>query len=171
MNIEIDTSDMFSDRDYKTEYDESKSAVITLTGDSAACSSNAVEIDGSTVTIKDEGTYIVSGSLEDGMLIVDADDSDKLQIVLDNASIHSETSAPIYVLEADKVFLTLAEGSSNVISNGGSFVAIDDNNIDGVLYSKQDLTLNGQGSLTITSPAGHGIVCKDDLVFTSGSYT
>lgn len=170
-NTQVDTSDMFSDRDYKTEYDESKSAVITLTGDSATCTSDAVEINGSTVTIKDEGTYIVSGSLDNGMIIVEADDSDKLQIVLDNASIHSENSAPIYILEADKVFITLAEGSANSLSNGGSFEAIDDNNIDGTLFSKQDLTLNGSGSLTITSPAGHGIVCKDDLVFTSGNYT
>ncbi len=170
-NTQIDTSDMFSNRDYKTEYDESKSTVITLTGASATCTSDAVEIDGSTITIKDEGTYIISGSLDDGMLVVDADDSDKLQLVLDNASIHSGTSAPIYVLEADKVFITLAEGSTNSLSNGGSFVAIDENNIDGVLYSKQDLTLNGTGSLTITSPAGHGIVCKDDLVLTGGSYT
>ncbi|MBQ7944544.1 MAG: carbohydrate-binding domain-containing protein [Lachnospiraceae bacterium] len=170
-NTQVDTSDMFSDRDYKTEYDESKSAVITLTGDSATCTSDAVEINGSTVTIKDEGTYMVSGSLDNGMLIVEADDSDKLQLVLDNASIHSESSAPIYILEADKVFITLAEGSTNSLSNGGSFEAIDDNNIDGTLFSKQDLTLNGSGSLTITSPAGHGIVCKDDLVFTSGTYT
>ncbi len=169
-NTQIDTSDMFSNRDYKAEYDESESAVITLTGDSASCSSDAVTIDGSTITIQDEGTYIISGSLDNGMIIVNADDSDKLQIVLNNASIHSDTSAPIYILEADKVFITLAEASENTLSNGGSFVAIDDNNIDGVLYSKQDLTLNGTGNLTISSPAGHGIVCKDDLVLTGGDY-
>ena len=167
--IQIDPSEMFSDRDFKTEYAES--AVITLAGDSASCSSDAVEINGSTVTIKDEGTYVVSGNLEDGMLIVDADDADKLQIVLQNASIHSETSAPLYIVEADKVFLTLAEGSVNTLSNGGSFVAIDDQNIDGAIYSKQDLTVNGSGSLTVTSPSGHGIVCKDDFVLTGGSCT
>lgn len=170
-NIQIDTSDMFSNRDYKTEYYESESAVITLTGDSASCSSDAVTIDGTTITIQDEGTYILSGSLDNGMIIVNADDSDKLQIVLNNASIHSDTSAPIYILEADKVFVTLAEGSENTLSNGGIFVAIDDNHIDGALYSKQDLTLNGTGNLSISSPAGHGIVCKDDLVLTSGNYS
>ena len=74
----VDTSDMFSDRDYRTEYDESKSAVIQLSGDTAACSSDAVQISGSTVTITDEGTYILRGTLEDGMIIVNADENDML---------------------------------------------------------------------------------------------
>ena len=76
----------------------------------------------------------------------------------------------MYILSADKVFVTLAENTENTLSNGGTFTAIDDNNIDAVLFSKQDLTLNGLGSLKITSPAGHGIVCKDDLVLTGGTY-
>ena len=52
-------------------------------------------------------------------------------------------------------------GAVNTLSNGGSFTAIDENTIDGALFSKQNLTLNGAGILTVTSPAGHGIVCKD----------
>lgn len=164
----VDTSDMFSDRDYRTEYDESKSAVIQLSGDTAACSSDAVQISGSTVTITDEGTYILRGTLEDGMIIVNADENDKLQLVLDGVSVTSAASAPLYILEADKVFLTLPEGTENVLSNGGSFEAIDNNNIDGAVFSKQDLTINGTGSLEVISPAGNGIVCKDDLVLTGG---
>ncbi|MBQ8559859.1 MAG: carbohydrate-binding domain-containing protein [Tyzzerella sp.] len=167
---EINVADMFTDRDYEVTYDESKSAIIQLNGDSAACDSDAVQISGTTVTIKDEGTYILRGTLDDGMVIVNADEKDKPQIVLDNVSINSETSAPIYILEADKVFITLAEGSTNTLSNSGTFTAIDDNNIDAAIFSKQDLTLNGNGSLTVSSPAGHGIVSKDDLVFTSGTY-
>ncbi|MBQ8802155.1 MAG: carbohydrate-binding domain-containing protein [Tyzzerella sp.] len=167
----VDVADMFSDRDYETDYDESKSAVIELNGKSASCDSDAVKIDGSTVTITDEGTYILRGTLDDGMIIVNAEDADKPQLVLDGASITSETSAPLYILEADKVFVTLAEGTENTLSNGGAFEAIDDNNIDGAVFSKQDLTFNGSGSLTVESPVGHGIVCKDDLVFTGGTYS
>lgn len=162
---------MFSDRDSKTTYDESASAYIQLNGNSATSSSDAVKISGSTVTITDEGTYVLAGTLDDGMIIVDSDDTDKTQLVLNGVTINSETSAPIYILESDKVFITLAEGSENTLSNGGSFVAIDENNIDAVIFSKADLTLNGSGSLVVNSPAGHGIVCKDDLVFTGGSYT
>ena len=172
-NVEFENpnSDMFTERDFKTDYDENKAVSIKLNGTSATASSNSVKISGSTVTITEEATYVVTGELDDGMLIVDAPDTAKLQLVLDGVKIKSETSAALYILEADKVFLTLAEGTKNTIENGGSFTAIDDNNIDSALFSKQDLTMNGTGSLTVTSPAGHGVVCKDDLVITGGSYT
>lgn len=164
-------ADMFTDRDYAADYDESSSVRIELNGSSAAASSDSVQISGSTVTITEEATYIISGTLDDGMIIVNAPDTAKLQLVLNGVEINSATSAALYILEADKVFVTLAAGTENILSNGGSFTAIDDNNIDGVIFSKQDLTLNGAGSLTVTSPAGHGIVCKDDLVITGGAYT
>jgi len=167
---EAGTSEMFSNLDFEVGYDESTSAIIQLAGDTAASSSNAVKISGSTVTITDEGTYILSGSLKDGMIIVNAGKTDKLQLVLNNASINSATSAPIYILQADKVLVTLAPNSVNTLSNGGTFTAIDENNIDAVIFSREDLTLNGSGSLTITSPAGHGIVSKDELTLTSGTY-
>ena len=171
--VDVDFSqtggDMFTERDSKSEYDVSKAVTIQLNGTSATASSDSVQINGSTVIIKEEATYVISGSLN-GMLVVDAPDTAKLQLVLNGVDIASESSSALYILEADKVFVTLADGTSNALTNGGSFVAIDDNNIDGVLFSKQDLTLNGSGSLTVTSPAGHGIVCKDDLVVTSGTY-
>lgn len=162
--------DMFTERDGKTDYDESEAITINLNGTTATSNSDSVAISGSKITITQEATYVVTGELTDGMLIVDAPDTAKLQIVLKGANITSKTSAALYILGADKVFVTLAGGTSNMLVNGGSFTAIDDNNIDGALFSKQDLTLNGNGSLTITSPAGHGIVCKDDLVITSGTY-
>lgn len=171
VNFSKTDSDMFTERDGKTEYDESKAVTIHLNGTSATASSNSVNISGSRVTITEEATYVISGELTDGMLIVNVPDTAKLQIVLNGANITSKTSAALYILEADKVFVTLAKGTNNALVNGGSFTAIDDNNIDGALFSKQDLTLNGAGSLTVTSPAGHGIVCKDDLVIIGGTYT
>lgn len=164
--------DMFSNRDSKPEYDENSSIHIQLNGTSASCDADnsAVTIEGTTITILDEGTYVISGTLENGMIIVNAEEADKPQLVFDNVTIHSETSAPLYILEADKVFVTLAKGSSNTLTNGGTFQAIDENNIDGTVFSKQDLTFNGSGSLTVSSPIGHGIVANDDLVFYGGSY-
>lgn len=166
----LNDEDMFTKRDYKTEYDESDVITINLNGTSATASSDSVKISGTTITITEEKTHIISGILTDGMIIVDADESAKLQLVFDGAHITSQNSAALYILEADKVFVTLAEGSKNTLANGGEFTAIDDNNIDGAIFSKQDLTLNGSGELVVDSPAGHGIVCKDDLVFTGGSY-
>lgn len=172
--VEVDFSktdaDMFTERDYRTEYDESKAVTIQLSGTSATASSDSVQINGSAVIIQEEATYVISGELSDGMLIVNAPDTAKLQLVFNGVSITSKTSAALYIPEADKVFITLADGTTNTLANGGSFTAIDDNNIDGALFSKQDLTINGSGLLTVTSPAGHGIVCKDDLVITGGSY-
>lgn len=166
----IDVSNMFSDRDKEIGYDEENSTVIKLSDDSTTCDSDAVQISGNTVTIIDEGTYILSGTLTDGMVIVDAEDTDKVQLVLDGVDITSAKSAAIYVREADKVFITTASDSKNTLTNGGTYTAIDYNNIDAAIFSKSDLTLNGAGSLTITAKAGHGVVSKDDLVLTSGTY-
>ena len=168
--VTLSKEECFSDRDLDGSYDESNSAVITLNGTSAACDSDAVEISDSTVTIKDEGTYIITGNLSDGMIIVDAEKTDKVQLVLDGVTINSESSAPIYVKQADKVFITTVSDTTNTLSNGGTFTAIDDNNIDAVIFSKENLTLNGSGSLVITSPAGHGVVSKDALKVASGTY-
>lgn len=167
----IDTSTIFSDRDLEGTYDESAAIAIQLSGDSAACDSDAVTIEGSRITIGAEGVYVLSGTLADGQIVVNAGETDKVQLVLAGADITSSTSAAIYALEADKVFVTLAEGTENTLTNGGAYVAIDDNNIDAVIFAKTDLTLNGSGSLTINAQAGHGVVSKDDLVITGGSYT
>ncbi|MBQ4100225.1 MAG: carbohydrate-binding domain-containing protein, partial [Oscillospiraceae bacterium] len=122
------------------------------------------------VTITAEGTYILTGTLENGQVVVDADKTAKIQIVLNGVNINCNTSASIYIKQADKVFITLANGSENILSNKAEFVAIDDNNIDGVIFSKDDLTLNGEGKLTINANFGNAIVSKDDLVITGGEY-
>ncbi|MBQ4043596.1 MAG: carbohydrate-binding domain-containing protein [Clostridia bacterium] len=162
-------AEMFTDRDRRTDYNGG--IRIELSGNTATASSTGVKIDGSTVTITAENTYILCGTLEDGQIIVDAPDSAKLQLVLEGVSVHSSSSAPLYIKEADKVFLTLAPGTVNTLSSGEGFTAIDENNIDAALFAKQDLTVNGEGALSVTSPAGHGIAAKDDLVFTGGRVT
>ena len=162
--------DMFTDRDYESSYNESESIRIQLNGTSASASADSVKISGTTITITEEASYVISGTLNDGRIVVEADDSAKLQIVLNGVNMNSENTAVLYILSADKVFVTLADGTENVLSNGGTFESIDENNIDGTVFSRQDLTFNGSGTLTVTSPAGHGIVCKDDLVFTGGTY-
>lgn len=165
----INTDEVFSNRDFKTEYEEN-CAYIELNGISATCESNAVEIKGTTITIKDEGTYVVSGTLDNGMIIVDSENTDKTQIVLNGVSIHNNTSAAIYIKQSDKVFLTVKAGTENSLSSGDSFAVIEEEDVDGVIYSKDDLTLNGDGNLSINSSGGHGIVSKDDLIITGGNY-
>lgn len=160
-------SDMFTERDRKSDYDEKDAINITLSGDSAVASDGSVNISGSQITIKKDATYIISGKFN-GNITVDTPDTAKPHIILKGADITSKNSAALYILNADKVFITLED--TNSLANGGEFED-SDNNIDGALFSKQDVTVNGGGALTVTSPAGHGIVCKDDLVITDGSIT
>ena len=163
------SADMFTERDLAGTYEESGAVYVTLSDDGITGETDGVVIDGQTVTITEEGTYVFSGTLSEGQIVVDADDA-KVQIVLDNVDITCATNAVVYVKSADKVFVTLAEGSQNTLRNTDEYVAIDDNNIDAVIFSKSDLTLNGTGSLTIVSAEGHGIVSKDDLKITGGTY-
>ena len=168
------SSDMFTDRDYEVGYDESTAVIITLTGDTAQASGagvtvEGVTVEGGTVTLTQEATYVLTGTLN-GTVVIDMDSAAKPHIILKNASVTSDDSAALNVVQADKVFVTLAEGTENTLANGGSF-AESETGVDGAVFSKDDITFNGAGSLTVTSPAGHGVVGKDDVVFTGGEYT
>lgn len=167
----IDTESLFSERDLSGDYDESTAVSIELEGETISCDSDTISIDGTSITLLDEGTYFISGTLDDGQILVNADDTDKVQIVLSGVDITSKNSAAIYSLNADKVFVTLAEGTENTLTNGGAYVAVDENQIDAVIFSKTDLTLNGSGSLSVNAQAGHGVVSKDELTVTGGSYS
>ena len=153
----LETENMFTDRDVSGEYDSAD----------AAC----IQLDGESLTITEEGIYILSGRLEDGMIIVDGDESAKIQLVLNNVEISNSRGAAIYVRQADKVFITLPEGTTNILSGGDSYESLDDNHIDGIIFAKSDLVINGAGSLFVTAVTGHGIVSKDDLKVTGGSIT
>lgn len=165
----LDSSDMFTNRDKEIGYDEESAIAINLSDGASTADSDSVVIDGDTITIAEEGTYILSGNLTNGQIVVEAENA-KVQLVLDNADISCETSAAIYVKDADKVFITTTDGSTNTVCTSGKFEAIDDNNIDAAIFSKSDLTLNGAGNLEVTCENGHGIVSKGDLVITSGEY-
>ena len=169
--LAVDAADLFSSRDLAGTWDSSAAVEIQLLGDTAACDGQGVAIDGSRITIAAEGIYRLSGTLNNGQVVVDAGDASKVQLVLSGAQITSATSAALYALSADKVFLTLDAGTENALSNGGVFTAVDENNIDSAIFAKTDLTCNGSGSLTVTSPGGHGVVSKDELTITGGAYT
>ena len=160
-DTEADTSETDETKVDETQADESET-------DGTKAASSGVSISGNIITISKEGTYVLSGALSEGQIVVDAD-SAKVQLVLDNVDITCASSAAIYVKSADKTFITLAEGSENILMNTAEYEAIDDNNIDAVIFSKDDLTLNGKGTLTINSEYGHGIVSKDDLKLVSGT--
>lgn len=166
----VDPGTAFSNRDYRTEYDADEAVKIVLADGGITADSDAVTVDGDTVTVTDEGVYVISGTLTDGNIIVNAEKTDKLQLVLDGVSVSANGTAALYVVSADKVFVTLAEGSENAFSSVGEYEETEEG-IDAAVYSKEDITFNGTGSLTVTSDEGHGIVSKDDVKFTGGRYT
>ena len=162
----------FTSNDLNGNWDTSGAVTITLDGDDAEISGNgAYVIDGS-VVITNAGYYVISGTLSDGYISVDAYDSSKVWILLNGVEINCSDNACIRVDQADKVFLTLAEGSQNTLTSGSEYSeeALNDGT-DGAIYAHDDLTINGSGSLTVNSQYEHGISANDDLVITGGTIT
>ena len=165
---QLTADDMFSDRDLSGDYSECTD--ITLNKSTASCSDSSVTVADGSVTITKAGTYKLSGTFT-GQIIVNAGDSDKVQLVLDNASITKEGSAALYIINADKVFVTTVKGTENTLSSTGEFASSDDEtNVDGAIFSKSDITFNGSGTLNVKCESKHGIVTKDDLKITGGTY-
>lgn len=160
----------FTARDLDVGYEESTAVQVTLSDSGIQVSGDGAEADGTTLTIKEEGTYVISGSLSSGQIVIEADDSAKIHLVLNGVSVRCENSAALLIRGADKAFVTLAEGSENTLESGSEAPSGEDENVDGVIFSRSDLTLNGSGSLTINAGYKHGIVSKDDLVITGGVY-
>ena len=164
-------SELFSDRDLNPDY-SSPTAEIKLTGNSAEISGSGVTVSGSTVKITGEGIYHITGTLDDGQIIVDAD-KNKVQLVLDNVSINCSNSSAIYMTSAKKTFITLADGSKNYISDGAEYTFADntESEPDAAVFSKDSLTINGNGELEVTGNYNDGIRSKDDIVITGGKIT
>jgi len=159
---DLDTSSSRSDLSY-----------IKLEGDSVSLDGSGVTIDGSLVTITSAGTYDIRGTLDDGQIVVDTEDEETIVLVLNGAQITSSTSAPIYVLNAAKTVITLADGTDNSVTDGASYLFEDPETDEpnAAIFSKDDLTINGTGSLTVHASYNHGIVSKDDLKIVGGSIT
>ena len=161
----------FTENDKNGTWDTSRATQITLNGDEVSVfGGGAYAFDGN-VMITGKGKYVISGTLADGSVIVDADSSAKIWIMLDGVDITCSTGACFDVEQADKVFLSLAEGSENRLTTLGFSAENLTAGMDGAVFSRDDLTINGAGSLTVTAGEESGIVCNDELIFTGGTVT
>jgi len=145
--------------------DTSDLSYIALNGDSISLTGDGANVDGSKVTIMSAGTYSISGTLNDGQIIVDTDDADMVALIFDGVDITCLTSAPIYVANAEDTVISLAEGTDNYVTDGSSYV-LDDPDSDepnAAIFSKDDLLITGSGSLTVNANYNNGIQGKDDL--------
>lgn len=155
----------FTDRELAGEYDADDAVLITGTGSTCEFSGKGVKLSGTTLTISREGEYLLRGSFEDMLIVVAAGDQDKVQLILDNASLLSTNGPAIYVESADKVFITLPQGTESTLSDGEDYNVTDgDTVLDAALFSRADLCINGSGTLNVVGNYKHGVVSKDDLV-------
>lgn len=166
---DIDTSVKASD--YEVGYDESSACKVTFSETSAEVSADGAEFKDGVLTVSKAGTYILSGKLTNGRVVINADKKDDVRIVLNGADITSADNSPFTVVQADKVSITLEEKSENKLTDGSEYKTSSDDKTDACVFSKADLTINGSGSLEITANYKHGIVTKDDLVITGGKLT
>lgn len=159
------TSGVFTSNDLNAEWDTEGACKIILNGDTAEITGNGAYFSNNTLYISYAGKYVISGTL-DGSVHIDADGDDKIWLLFDGVKITSKTEPPLYINQAGKVFLTLKEDSQNILT----FENEDEEaETDGCIFSRDDLTVNGNGNLTVTSSCLHGIVCNDTLVFTGGN--
>ncbi len=159
----------FTERDSDASYDEASATIVTLSGGDAQIVGSGAALSGGYLTVSAEGTYILRGEFS-GAVVVEAPDDAKVQLVLDGASVTASSGPALLVRAADKVFLTLAQGTENSLADSAAYaVSGDDENVDAAIFSRADLTINGEGTLAVTGSYKHGIVSKDDLVVTGGS--
>ena len=151
----IDTTNLFTKRD------------LTQTADTSSAKTLEVS-DGQTLKITEEGVYVIKGIAKNCTIRVEADDTVKVQLVLDGVSITNDSTPAIYVVSADKCFVTT--GADSTLSVTGAFTTDSDTNTDAVIFSKDDLVLNGTAALTINSAQGNGVTGKDDVKVTGGTY-
>lgn len=161
---EESASAMFTDNDLNANWDTTGATTIVLNGDSAKIKGSGATFSNNTLYIACAGRYVINGTLN-GSIHIDADGDDKIWILFDGVDISSQTDAPLYINSANKVFLTLKENSQNTLTFGNNDESSD---IDGCIFSRDDLTVNGNGALSIISSGLNGIVCNDSLVFTGG---
>lgn len=154
----------FSKFEVNSEYDSS-ATVIRLKDNGIAVEGEGAKAEGNVVTVSKEGTYVLSGKLTNGQIVVEAAKTDKVQLVLDGADVSCADGAPLCVKSADKTVLTLAEGSENVFTDGEN----GNEEWNACVFSKDDLAVNGSGTLTVNGNYNNGIGSKNDLEIISGT--
>lgn len=148
---------------------EDTNTKILLSDNGSFSEDSNVKIEGNIITLSKSGTYVVEGTLDDGQIVVDGS-KEKFTLILNGTNITSKDSATIYVANAADVTIITETGSENTLTSIGEFQSINDNNVDGVIFSKEDLIFNGGGTLNIVTTSGNGIVGKDSLIIEDGIF-
>lgn len=160
----IEANLSFKNKDFYIDCSTEDTVKIDL---SAPKEADGVKVSGSTVTITEAGTYVLSGTLTDGQVIIDAGDEDDVRLVFENASITCTTTAPVYAKNADKVIISLPENTESTVTD--TVTGTDGNDeLTAAIFAKCDLSVNGTGTLNVNANANDGITSEDKLKITGG---
>lgn len=165
VTVDYDTDDL------NAAWDDASASHINLNGDSITADGTGLSVDDNKVTIQSGGTYVITGTLNDGQILITTDTNVPVRLVLNGVDITCSTSAPIYVLQAEKVIITLAEGTENNITDEDSYTLTypEDEEPNAAIFSKSDLTINGGGLLRVDANYKNAITSKDGLKIVSGT--
>lgn len=159
----------FDSEDLDSSYNESECTKINLSGSGATVSGSGVTVENGNITITSAGSYIISGTLTDGSIKVNCSEKGTVRLILNGASISNSSTAPVVVEEAKKVLVTLADGTTNTITDK-TRQSVDDEDFSSAVYSKADLVFNGSGTLNVNAGYRNGIKSTDDLKVVSGTF-
>ncbi len=162
-------SDRYTKFDQKTDYDKNDTT-IEFTNSKVNVKGDGVSVSGTVVTINKDGTYVLSGSCEDGQIIVEVTLEEKVHLVFNGLKLICKSSAPVYVKSCDKTTITLVEGTTSTIQDGASYKNLNaEGEPNACIFSKDDLSINGSGTLHVYANYNNGICTKDDLKLISGT--
>lgn len=160
----------YEENDFYTDWEDENPIYITLNNSSAKVEGSGAEVNGNIITVKSPGTFVISGKLDDGQIIVDSESDDAVRLILNNAEINCSDNSPVYIKNSGKTIISLAENTENTVTDGSSYNLSDgEDEPDAAIFSKSDLTINGPGSLTVNANYNNGIKGKDNLIITGGS--
>jgi hypothetical protein len=173
LNMSIKLSDLitYDEDDYYTNYQDENPNYIKLNGTEISFEGNGAIVDNGTITINQAGTYVVSGKLDDGQIIVNESNDGVVKLILNNADINCSYSSPIYVINSNKTVISLVEGTENTVTDGITYTNVDETTSEpnSAIFSKSNLTITGSGTLNVNGNYNNGITSKDDLKITDGN--
>ncbi|MCR5324630.1 MAG: carbohydrate-binding domain-containing protein [Lachnospiraceae bacterium] len=161
----------YKKKDLKSSFNPDKATKIELNGSTIAVNGDGATADGNKVTITAKGTYLVSGTLDDGQIIVNAGDEDDVRLILNGATVNCSNSSCIYGINADKIIITLVDGTVNTFTDSADYIFAnaEKEEPNAAIFSDCDLSINGTGTLNVNGNFQHAIRVKADVKITSGT--
>ncbi|TCK92697.1 uncharacterized protein DUF4353 [Natranaerovirga hydrolytica] len=164
----VNKDEFYDESDGYSDWRNENPIYINFTNSLEDINDSGIEVDGHTLTITEAGVYVLSGELENGQIVVNEQNDGDIKLVLNGVKIHNEDSAAIHIVKAGKTIISLEEGTDNIISDGSVYIDEEDE-ANATIFSKSDLTINGNGNLTVYANYNNGIVSRDNLIITGGN--